>query len=122
MNGQVYWVLELEVLPGRDADFKALMAEMVRSTRDGEPGTLNYEWNTSSDGRLCHIYERYADSSAVMKHLESFGGKFAERFLAILKPIRFVVYGAPNQAVKDALAGFAPVYMSAADGFARRRS
>jgi len=120
MNGNVYWMLELEVLPGRNGDFNSLMAEMVRNTRDREPGTLNYEWNTSPDGGVCHIYERYADSSAVLKHLESFGANFAERFLAILKPIRFVVYGAPSQAVREALAGFAPVYMQAADGFARR--
>ena len=120
MNGNVYWMLELEVLPGRNADFRSLMSEMVRSTREREPGTLNYEWNTSPDGTICHIYERYADSDAVMTHLESFGANFAERFLATLKPIRLVVYGAPNQTVQDALAGFGPVYMRGADGFARQ--
>lgn len=119
MNSNVYWMLELEVLPGRNGDFRSLMAEMVRSAREGEPGTLSYEWNLSPDGTICHIYERYADSDAVMKHLESFGANFAERFLAALKPIRFVVYGAPSQVVQDALAGFAPVYMRTTDGFAR---
>jgi hypothetical protein len=54
-----------------------------------------------------------------MKHLESFGANFAERFLAILKPIRLAVYGAPSQAVKDALAAFAPAYMKSVARFAR---
>jgi hypothetical protein len=44
-------------------------------------------------------------------HLGTFGEKFASRFLEVLKPVRFVVYGAPNAAVQDALAGFNPVYM-----------
>ena len=120
MNDNVYWMLKLEVLPGRNDDFNALMEEMVRTTRDREPGTLNYEWNTSADGTICHIYERYADSIAVIKHLESFNSKYAERFLAILKPTRFYVYGSPSQAVQSALAGFAPVYMRSANGFARQ--
>lgn len=120
MNENVYWTLELEVAPGSDADFRALMAEMVKITRDQEPGALNYEWSTSPDGRVCHIYERYVDSNATLKHLESFTANFAERFLAILKPTRFVVYGAPNEAVREALAGFAPVYMQSADGFSRQ--
>lgn len=119
MSEEVYWMLELEVSPERDAEFKALRAEMVKKTREGEPGTLNYEWHTSPDGRTCHIYERYADSGAVLKHLESFGANFAERFLAILKPTRFVVYGAPDRAAQEALAGLSPTYMHPADGFSR---
>ena len=43
----------------------------------------------------------------------------AERFLAILNPIRFFVYGSPTGAVKEALAGFSPVYMEPAAGFTR---
>jgi quinol monooxygenase YgiN len=108
------------VLPGRDGDFNALMAEMIKITRDREPGTLNYEWSTSADGRVCHIFERYVNSSAAIKHLESFKSNFAERFLAILKPTRFVVYGAPSQAVQEALVGFSPMYMRSANGFARQ--
>jgi quinol monooxygenase YgiN len=120
MSENVYWMLELEILPERKQDFEALMTEMVERTRNAEPGTINYEWSTSPDGRLCHLYERYSDSDAALKHLESFGANFAERFLAILKPIRFVVYGAPSEKVQQALADFTPVYMRTAGGFARR--
>ncbi len=119
MDSNVYWMLELEVKAGREREFRALMAEMVGATQANEAGTLNYEWSTSADGKLCHIYERYADSAATMTHLRSFGEKFAARFLEILKPVRLVVYGSPNLAVKDALAGFKPVYMQAVGGFSR---
>lgn len=119
MSNEVSWMLELSVQPGREKDFQPLMIEMVEATRANEPGTLNYEWSLSSDGATCHIYERYADSAAVMIHAAAFGGKFAGRFLEILKPTRMVVYGEPSKEVKDGLADFAPVYMQPAGGFSR---
>ncbi len=119
MNSNVHWLLELNIQPGRENDFQALMAEMVSATQENEPGTLNYEWSTSADGKVCHIYERYADSAAVMTHIGTFGKRFASRFLEILKPTRFVVYGSPSSEVKDALAGFKPVYMQPVGGFSR---
>lgn len=119
MNNQVYWMLELEIQQGREQDFRALMKEMVEATRDDEPETLAYEWSTSGDGRRCHIFERYADSAATMKHLANFGEKFATRFLDVLSPTSFVVYGSPSQEVKDALVAFGAAYMQPADGFIR---
>ena len=119
MNNQVYWMLELEIQPGREQDFRALMKEMVAATLNDEPDTLAYEWSTSGDGKRCHIFEHYADSAATMKHLANFGEKFAARFLDVLNPTSFVVYGSPNQDVKDALAALGAAYMQSADGFTR---
>lgn len=119
MTTDISWMLELNVQPGREKEFRSLMEEMVRATRANEAGTLNYEWSTSADGRVCHIFERYIDSAAVLKHLATFGEKFAGRFLEILQPVRFIVYGSPSQEVKDALAGFNPVYTQPVGGFSR---
>ncbi len=118
MNAQVYWTLELEVQGGSD-ELTTLMNDMVTATQTNEPGTINYEWSTSADGKVCHIYERYVDSAAVMTHLDTFGEKFAGRFLEILKPVRFDVFGSPSEEVKEALAGFSPTYMQAVGSFSR---
>jgi quinol monooxygenase YgiN len=119
MSNHVSWMLELDLEAGRESDFRDLMAEMVDATKANEAGTLDYQWSTSADGGRCHIFERYVDSAAVLTHLGTFGEKFAGRFLEILKPVRFVVYGSPSTAVQDALAGFKPVYMHAVGGFSR---
>lgn len=95
------------------------MDEMVAATRANEPGALNYEWSTNSDGKLCHIYERYVDSAAVMTHMATFGERFAGRFFAIFKPLRVVVYGSPDKEVKEAFAGNKPLYMQPVGGFSR---
>src|SRR5262249_41849628 len=80
MTNNVYLVLELEVPSGREADVAALMGELVETTRENEPRTLDFEWWTSTDGRRCHMVERYADSAAAMSHLGAFRDRFAERF------------------------------------------
>ncbi len=119
MNSYVFWMMELEIQAGRESDFRQLMAEMVSATQANEPGALNYEWSTSPDGKQCHIFERYVDSPAGLTHLTIFGEKYAARFLAVLKPVRFVVYGSPSPALKDALAAGNPVYLQTVGGFSR---
>ncbi len=119
MSENVYWLLEVTIKPGELDNFKALMKEMVEATQANEPNTLNYEWTISEDSQSCHIYERYADSAATMTHLGAFGEKFAERFMAAVDPTRIVVYGTPNNEVKEALSGFGPIFMAPFGGFAR---
>lgn len=119
MSEQVSWVLELSVHPEHKAAFPALLQDMVTATEANEPGTLDYQWSTDADGETCHIYERYADSAAVLAHLASFGENFAGRFMELFAPTRFVVYGAPSQEVIEALSPYQPKYMRSVGGFSR---
>jgi quinol monooxygenase YgiN len=118
-NLEISWVFELAINPGRFEDLKTLIAEMVEATQKNEASTLNYEWAISDDQQVCHVYERYRDSAAVMTHLESFGANFAARFMEAVTPARLVVYGTPSAQVKDGLAGLGPVYMAPLGGFRR---
>ena len=118
MNGHVAWLLELAVKPGELDNFKAVVNEMIESTR-AEPGTLMYEWSVDEHGGVVHGYERFADSGAAVAHLSAFGEKFAQRFLAAVDPTRLSVYGAPSEEAKQALAAFGPAYLAPLGGFAR---
>ncbi len=119
MSGHVCWMLELEMNEGRESDVRSLMKEMVDATKANEPGTLDYEWSFSADGRRCHLWERYADSQAALTHMGTFGETYAARFLDVMKPVRLVLYGSPSAAVKEGHAAFNPVFMQAAEGFSR---
>ncbi len=119
MGDVVQWVLELNIKDGKFDAFDALMQEMVAATQSDEPGAHIYEWFVSDDRKTCHIYERYADSSAVMTHLGNFGEKFAGRFLDILEPTRLTVYGNPSDEARGALAGLNAVFMGQIGGFSR---
>ena len=117
MSEIIYWVLAVRIHPGQQETFKAFSAELIESTRN-EVDTLNYEWSLSGDGEVCHIYERYADSRAIMVHIERNGDTVGKLF-AVSTPLSFVVYGAPQDEVKAALADLNPVYMTPLDGFSR---
>lgn len=118
MSSIVSWNLQLDVRDGRLEDARALMEEMVPATRQ-EPGALAYEWFVDEDEGVCHIYERYADSGAVMTHLGGFGERFAERFLNCFTPTALYVYGEATDEVREALAGFGAVHLGTMGGFVR---
>lgn len=119
MQETVFWILELAVKRPESNEASTLMEEMIAATRADEPGALHYEWHLSTDRKSCHIYERYANSSAVMTHLENFGEKFADRFMAVFEPQRFNVYGKADGAVKAALTGMGAVFNEPVGGFVR---
>jgi quinol monooxygenase YgiN len=111
MNNQILWVLEVAVKPAQLERFRILMEEMVTSTR-AEPGALSYEWFVSGDGSVVHLVERYADSPAALAHLQTFGERFAGRFLDAVTPTRLTVMGNPSDEAKAALDGFGATYLS----------
>jgi quinol monooxygenase YgiN len=118
MDKQVSWLVEVEVKPGELEAFKQLVADMVESTSP-EPGTLSYEWFISDDGKLVHIYERYADSEALLAHFQGFLDKFADRFSASVDLKRFAVYGEPSAEAREALAPLNPIFLGTLGGFVR---
>jgi quinol monooxygenase YgiN len=118
MQEQVSLLVETVVKPGELDTFEALMEEMVEHTSK-EPGTLNYEWYASDDGGAVHIYERYADSDAVIAHATGFPVEWAKRFVACVEVTRATVYGNPSARARELMAGFGPTYLGPWGGFAR---
>ena len=119
MANDVYFMLEVEIQAGQESNARTLMRELSSAAEANEPGTLNYTCSVSADGKRSHFFERYTDSEAAMTHLGTFVEKFAGRFLEVFKITGLTVYGSPSAAVKEALAGFSPVYMERVVGFGR---
>jgi quinol monooxygenase YgiN len=118
MKEHVSWVIELAVKPGQLDSFKELMEEMVAGTSN-EPETLNYEWYISGDDGTVHIFEKYANSDAMITHVNGFMEKWAARFMERVDPTRFIVYGDPSEAARERLAAFGGTYLAPWGGFAR---
>ena len=119
MSDVIEWVLEMRVNEGKADMVQPLLDEMVAATQADEPGALHYEYYMSKDRGTCTVLERYADNAAIMTHLDNFGAKFAERFLATFSPQSFVLYGPANQEVVTALAGFGATQHDRVAGFHR---
>lgn len=119
MSNHIFWVLDLDIKEGRLGDFRSLMGEMVEATQANEPGCLNYEWFISDDETKCSLYERYADSDALMTHMGNFGAHFADRFMACVDIKKFVVYGDPSEMAREALSTLGVVIMNPFGGYFR---
>ena len=118
MSQTIQWNLRLTVRDGQLDAARALMAEMVAATKE-ESGTIGYEWYLSSDEKVCHIIERYADSAAVLVHLGNFGSKFAKNFMQCFEATGFAVYGDPSAEAKAGLDILGAKYMGWLGGFTR---
>ncbi|MFN9911520.1 MAG: hypothetical protein ACK53L_02980, partial [Pirellulaceae bacterium] len=70
-------------------------------------------------GSIVHIFERYADSDAAMVHIRLFEEQFADRFRALLRPVRVVLIGSPSAELRAALAAFSPLVLEPLVGFHR---
>ncbi len=119
MSEGFHWVLEVSIKPGELDNFKSVIKEAIEATQTKFPGTAHYRLFINEDGSKGHIDERFTDSAAAAVHLTAFGENFAERFLATAEPGRFVVYGNPNDEIRQVLDGFGPIYMEQIAGFVR---
>lgn len=112
----IAWTLTADLAEGKDAEFSALMTEMVDATKM-EAGAKSYEWHRAGD--VVHINERYETNEDAGIHLENFGANFAERFLAILTPTGLQVYGPAEGPVREGLAGLGATFYAQVGGFER---
>jgi quinol monooxygenase YgiN len=112
----VFSIFEGEVLDR--AKLEDVMRRMVSKVQADEPGTLDYEWTVSEDGKSCAFYERYQDSEAMLSHVRGFGA-FAEDFMAAVKPTGFKIYGSASDDLRATLADFGPSYYTKIGGFVR---
>lgn len=116
MSDKVLWVLELTLKDGKQNELKTLATKLIKVAQN-EPGTLSYHWSFSADESVCHIIEQYADSQAALDHLATLNATSAEELLSLGDPTGLAVYGSPTDELKEALAGFGPVFYDYYEGF-----
>lgn len=117
MKSKVFWIVELDILEQDKTKIELFMKDVFEAAIMDEKGTLSNEWFITEDFTKCTMIDRYSDNNSVLEHLSIFDEKFNERFNSYFKLTRFVVYGEPNESVKNAVAGFNPIYMPHYAGF-----
>jgi quinol monooxygenase YgiN len=118
-TGYIAFTYTGEVLPGQMDNFKQVAAKVIAGVAEKEPGTLMYEWSMRSDQKTFDAVELYQNSDAVMAHLKHVGSEFGKDLGQVQKELSLIVYGSPNEAAKQALAGLNPVYETPIVGFIR---
>ncbi len=92
----------LRIHPGKLDAFNAAAADCLRSVREKDSGTLQYDWFLSEDGSECVVRERYRDSDAVLEHIDNLGESFGN--LLATCDIAVDVFGAPSAELLEATA------------------
>jgi len=99
MSKVIRIVAEMSINDGQDKEFERLVTEMVGKVVGNEPGTLDYGWYLSADGRTCTIVEAYQDGDALMTHMANIGALF-QSLMENCQVTRVNVYGnAPDELI-----------------------
>jgi quinol monooxygenase YgiN len=87
---------------GKLEEFKALAAQCVRTVREKEPGTLQYEWFLNQARTQCVVQETYKDSEAVLQHIANLAPTLAA--LLQVADWTFELFGSPSPELVQAAA------------------
>jgi len=92
---------------GKEDEFKNIANQCLKIVNEKEKNTtLQYDWYFDAEGNECVIRETYADSNAIMLHLENLGeliGQFLQ--IADFYP---EIYGNPSEEFLKAVEGMNP--------------
>ena len=104
--GAVQVTVRLTIHEGKLEEFKEFAAQCMRSVRERDSGTLQYDWFFSNNYRECVVRETYKDSGAVLEHIANLGATLG----AILGvcDMALEIYGSPSDELVKATAGLAP--------------
>jgi len=96
----------LTIHEGKLEEFKELAAQCMRSVRERDSGTLQYDWFFNDARTECVVRETYKDSGAVLEHIANLGATLG----AILgvSDMTLEIYGSPSAELVKAAAGLAP--------------
>ncbi len=95
---------------GKLEEFKLLAAQCMRTVREKDSGTQQYDWFLNEAQTECVVRETYRDSEAVLEHISNLGATLG----AILKvgDWTFEVFGSPSSELVAAAAGINPKFYS----------
>lgn len=66
--GQVAAIVTLDILPDKDAEFRAIMEVMIADVRANEPDTLLYYLTREKEAGRYRMLEIYASAEAAVAH------------------------------------------------------
>jgi quinol monooxygenase YgiN len=103
MNSELLVNARLKIHPGKLQEFKAAAQLCLKSVREKDKGTLQYDWFLNDDETECFVFERYNDSQSLMDHMANLGDTMG----ALLSCGEFSaeVFGTPSKELLAATAG-----------------
>lgn len=115
---EITLIVEFAIKPGQRPDFEAAAARMREVVQRDEPGTLRYDWWLSTDGSRDVNIEVFADSDALVKHMENTAPLLPD-LVAAADVVRVEVLGELSVAAHDAIDEASTGHFSYGGGISR---
>ena len=95
----------MKIPKGKLEEFKDLVTESIKLTKERDRGTLKYDFYISNDKTECEAREEFKNSEAFLEH--SVNVREVLRKLSVKFPIDHVkVYGNPSTQLLESMKGF----------------
>ena len=99
----------LKIHDGKLDEFKKIARACLKSVRENDKGTLQYEWFFNADQSVCAVQELYADSNAMLDHMGNLGETLGA--LLSITDMSAEMYGNPSPELLTAIDGMGnPTY------------
>lgn len=85
MSGSILFLIESEILPGKEAELREVVSELSEHVVATEPGTLRYDWFVDTEAQTLRLVEEYDSFESAMFH-----GKNYRAFRIKLDELRVV--------------------------------
>ena len=116
---QIIFLLDLEVIEGKQNQVDDLIDRLIKNVKNTEPGTIAYEYYASSEDRI-FLYEVYKNHDAAEFHVDSFmQGALMPIFVDTFRVLTFEVLGTTTDELKDKMKDFTTDHRPKTDGFKR---
>ena len=86
--------------------FKGWAQKCIQNVKEKDTETLEYDWYFIDADLACVVRETYANSNAVLAHMENLGDLLAQG--AEMSDLSLEVYGNPSEELAAAAAWFQP--------------
>lgn len=109
MNSTMMFLIESEILPGKEAELRQVVSELGAHVAATEPGTLRYDWFINTQAQTIRLVEEYESFESALFH-----GKNYREFRIRLDELRVVtkrtICGDVSDEAKELLAPMEPDY------------
>ena len=116
---QIIFLLDLEVIEGKQNQVDDLIDRLVENVKKTEPDTIVYEYYASSEDRI-FLYEVYKNHDAAEFHVDQFmQGSLMPIFVDTFSVVTFEVLGSTSDVLKEKMKDFTEDHRPKTDGFKR---
>ena len=109
MTSTILFLIESEILPGKEAELREVVSELATHVAASEPGTLRYDWFINTETQTLRLVEEYDSLESAAFH-----GQNYRAFRIRLDELRIVtkrtICGDVSDEAKAMLASMEPEY------------